>query len=72
MPVDQDVPSAKVEAQIADMASPRPWDGDEPPLSIYVDAASFSYDVLTAFGADGIPPVDCILLPVMASDAPNR
>ena len=27
----------RVEAQIADMASSRPWDGDVPPVSIYVD-----------------------------------
>ena len=31
----------RVEAQIADMASSRPWDVDEPPLSIYVGPASF-------------------------------
>ena len=41
LPVDQDVPSDKVEAQIADMASSRPWDRGEPPMSIYVDAAPF-------------------------------
>ena len=31
----------RVKAQIADMASSRPWGGDEPPMSIYVDPASF-------------------------------
>ena len=31
----------RVKAQIADVASSRPWDGDEPPMSIYVDPASF-------------------------------
>ena len=31
----------KVRAQIADMASSRPWDGDEPPMSIYVDLGYF-------------------------------
>ena len=36
---DQGVPSSRVESQIADTASSRPWDGDEPPLSICVDAA---------------------------------
>ena len=39
-PADRDVPSGKVEAQIADMASSRPWAGDAPPMSIYVDAVS--------------------------------
>ena len=40
-PVGQDVSSERVQAQIADMASPRPWDGDGRPTSIYVDAAYF-------------------------------
>ena len=31
----------KVRTQIADMASSRPWAGDEPPMSIYVDLALF-------------------------------
>ena len=31
MPDARVVPSAKVEAQLADVASSRPWDGDEPP-----------------------------------------
>ena len=38
--VGQDVSSDRVEAQLADMASSRPWGGDQPPVSIYVDAAS--------------------------------
>ena len=49
-PADQDVPSSRVESQIADMASSRPWAGGEPPQSIYVDGRH-SRAVLMVSGA---------------------